>query len=64
MGQIIFVFVHAQGIKTVHARGVGGSENGKILSTYLLNAPKSSPISTATKRGSKTFDSSRKKVVK
>ena len=60
MGQIIFVFVHAQGIKTVHARGVGGSENGKILSTYLLNAPKSS---TVTKGDSKTFDSSRKKVV-
>ena len=32
------VFVHAQGIKTVHAGG-GGSENGKIMSTYLLNAP-------------------------
>ena len=25
------VFVHAQGIKTVHAQG-GGSENGKIMS--------------------------------
>ena len=32
------VFVHAQGIKTVHA-GRGGSKNGKILSTQLLNAP-------------------------
>ena len=31
------VFVHAQGIKTVHAGG--GGKNGKILSTYLLNAP-------------------------
>ena len=30
------VFVHAQGIKTVHAGG-GGSKNGKILSTLLLN---------------------------
>ena len=26
------VFVHAQGIKNVHA-GMGGSKNGKILST-------------------------------
>ena len=29
-GQEISVFVHAQGIETVHA---GGSRNGKILST-------------------------------
>jgi hypothetical protein len=29
------VFVHAQGIKTVHAMG-GGSKNGKILSTYIV----------------------------
>jgi hypothetical protein len=29
------VFVHAQGIKTVHAGGGGGgSKNAKILSTY------------------------------
>ena len=27
------VFVHAQGIKTVHAGGGEGSKNGKILST-------------------------------
>ena len=34
------VFVHAQDIKTVHAAvGGGGPENGKILSTKLLNAP-------------------------
>ena len=33
------VFVHAHGIKTVHAGGRGGSKNGKILSTELLNAP-------------------------
>ena len=32
------VFVHAQGIKTVHAGG-GGSKSGKILSTQLLNDP-------------------------
>ena len=31
-GQKMSVFVHAQGIKTVHA-GLGGSKNGKILST-------------------------------
>ena len=31
-GQKISVFVHAQGVKTVHA-GEGGSKNGKILST-------------------------------
>ena len=31
-GQKISVFVHTQGIKTVHTGG-GGSENGKILST-------------------------------
>ena len=31
-GQKMSVFVHAQGIKTVHAGG-GGSENGKIRST-------------------------------
>ena len=31
-GQKMSVFVHAQGIKTVHARG-GGAKNGKILST-------------------------------
>ena len=37
-GQKMSVFVHAQGIKTVHA-GVGGSKTGKILSTQLLNAP-------------------------
>ena len=30
-GQKMSVFVHAQGIKTVHAGG--GSKNGKILST-------------------------------
>ena len=30
-GQKLSVFVHAQGIKTVHAGG--GSKNGKILST-------------------------------
>ena len=33
----MYVFVHTQGIKTVHAGG--GSKNGKILSTLLLNAP-------------------------
>ena len=32
------VFVHAQGMKTVHAGG-GGSKNGKILSTQLLHDP-------------------------
>ena len=32
-GQKMSDFVHAQGIKTVYAGGVGGSENGKILST-------------------------------
>ena len=33
-GQKMSVFVHAQGIKTVHAGGGGGgSKNGKILST-------------------------------
>ena len=31
-GSKMSVFVHAQGIKTVHAEG-GGSKNGKILST-------------------------------
>ena len=31
------VFVHVHGIKTVHAGG--GSKNGKVLSTQLLNAP-------------------------
>ena len=31
-GQKMSIFVHAQGIKTVHARG-GGAKNGKILST-------------------------------
>ena len=31
-GQKMSVFVHAQGIKTVHAGG-GGSKDGKILST-------------------------------
>ena len=31
-GQKMSVFVHAQGIKTVHAGG-GGSKNGKFLST-------------------------------
>ena len=31
-GSKMFVFAHAQGIKTVHA-GVGGSQNGKMLST-------------------------------
>ena len=31
-GQKMTVFVHAQGIKTVHAGG-GGAKNGKILST-------------------------------
>ena len=34
------VFVHAQGIKTIHACGRGGSKNGKILSTQLFNDPK------------------------
>ena len=34
------VFVHAQGIKIVHAGGgEGGSKNGRILSTQLLNDP-------------------------
>ena len=33
------VFVYAQGIKTVNAGGDGGSKNGKIMSTQLLNAP-------------------------
>ena len=37
-GQKMSVFVHAQGIKTVHA-GRGGGKNGKILSTKLLNVP-------------------------
>ena len=33
-GQKMSVFVHAYGIKTVHARGgEGGSKKGKILST-------------------------------
>ena len=32
-GQKMSVFVHAQGIKTVHAGGGGVSKNGKILST-------------------------------
>ena len=32
------VFVHAQGIKTVHAER-WGSKNDKIMSTYFLNAP-------------------------
>ena len=32
-GQKVSVFVHAQGIKTVHAGGEGVSKNGKILST-------------------------------
>ena len=32
-GSKISVFVHAQGIKTVHAGGGGGSKNSKILST-------------------------------
>jgi hypothetical protein len=31
-GKKMSVFVHAQGVKTVHAWG-GGSKNGKILST-------------------------------
>ena len=35
-GQKMSVFVHSQGIKTVHA-------GGKILSTQLLNAPKVDP---------------------
>ena len=30
------VFVHAQGIKTVHAGGGGGSNNGKILSMQFM----------------------------
>ena len=34
----MFVFVHAQGIKTVEVGG-GRSKNGKILSIYFLNAP-------------------------
>ena len=36
----MYVFVHAQSIKTVHASTQGrGVKNGKILSTQLLNAP-------------------------
>ena len=38
-GQKMSVFVHAQSIKAVHADGGGVSENGKILSTQLMNAP-------------------------
>ena len=34
------IFVHAQGIKTVHP-GRGGSKNGKMLSTLFLNDPSS-----------------------
>ena len=34
----MFVFVHAQGTKTVYVGG-RGSKNGKIMSTQLLNAP-------------------------
>ena len=34
-GSKMSVFVHTQGIKTVHAGG-GGSKNGKILSTYIV----------------------------
>ena len=30
-GLSMYVFVHAQGIKTVNAGGGGGSKNGKIL---------------------------------
>ena len=37
----MFVFVHAQGIKTIHT---GGSKNGKILSTQLLNDPFSQAV--------------------
>ena len=38
-GQKMSVFAHTQGIKSVHA-GAGGSNNNKILSMLLLNAPK------------------------
>ena len=38
------VFVHAQGIKTVHAGGGWGSKNGKILFTQLLMTPNHQPI--------------------
>ena len=31
--QKMSVFVHAQGIKTVHAGGGGGQKNAKIMST-------------------------------
>ena len=41
------VFVHAQGMKTVHAGG-GGQKNGKILSTQFLNAPYSWKNGTKT----------------
>ena len=34
-GQKMSVFVHALGIKTVHAGGGGGSNNDKIWSTYF-----------------------------
>ena len=38
-GQKISIFVHAQGIKTVHAGGGAEIKNGKILSTQLFNDP-------------------------
>ena len=40
-GQKMSAFVHAQGIKTVHEGRGRGSKNDEILSTQLLNAPKS-----------------------
>ena len=40
------VFVHAQGIKTVHAGG--GAKKGKILSTQLLNDPYPPEIDNST----------------
>jgi hypothetical protein len=49
--QKISVFVHAKGIKTVHAGG--GSKNGKILSTLLLNDPYVLYNSRNTKVGEK-----------
>ena len=38
-GQKMYVFVHAQGIKTVHEGRGGAVKKWQILSTYLLNAP-------------------------
>ena len=37
-GQKLSIFVHTQGIKTILA-GVGGGDNGKIMSTYMLMPP-------------------------